>query len=565
MSKTVLIVEKDQGLMRSIREALEGRGFGVEESSDGKGAPELIRRSRPDCVVLAVDLDAGQNGYIICKKLKSDDDLKGVPIVIIGDPKGFGQHQKLKTRAEEYVGKPLETTELLERIGGLIGFPTAPETPAASDDGFDPGSLLDEEGTSTSADDVPLESSTSEETVGSSDPDFEMVDSMFEEKAAPPVEEEISVSTDSGIRPVEMPAEEVSLSSPGDEEYPAEKTVIGFMPPAPPPRKESAPFTSGASTIGLDADSRELRAKVTELTGSLDEARQRATELENRVRELEGELESKNTELETARASGGKSDNKEVFALKDSINKKDKEILRLKNELNAREQELVELRDKENSLEQQASESSGELARKDAQLKTLQAKADQLAGERKKVDQQLLQAREEARSAAAKLSTLQGDFDSVQARLTEVEAQLEPLRDAQSEAENAKAQAESELSEVRGELEAVKGQLDERIREADDLRSQLEQAQIDLDSARNQLTTQATTFADEISGLRQRLADSEAETGRQEERANRHQARLKAQQEQLERLKETLQQALSSIETASSEAEDLDIDELAEA
>ena len=51
----------------------EGRGFGVEETTDGKGAPELIRRRRPDCVVLAVDLDAGQNGYIICKKLKSDD------------------------------------------------------------------------------------------------------------------------------------------------------------------------------------------------------------------------------------------------------------------------------------------------------------------------------------------------------------------------------------------------------------------------------------------------------------------------------------------------------------
>ena len=89
MSKTVLIVEKDLALMRSLRETLEHRGFGVEETTDGKGAPELVRRRRPDCVVLAVDLDAGQNGYIICKKLKSEDDLKGVPVVIIGDPKGF--------------------------------------------------------------------------------------------------------------------------------------------------------------------------------------------------------------------------------------------------------------------------------------------------------------------------------------------------------------------------------------------------------------------------------------------------------------------------------------------
>lgn len=557
MSKTVLIIEKDQGLSRSVREALEGRGFGVEESNDGKGAPELIRRARPDCVVLAVDLDAGQNGYIICKKLKSDDDLKGVPVVIIGDPKGFAQHQKLKTRAEEYVGKPFEAPDLVERVGGLVGFPPEPESAISADD-FDPGSLLEEEGMTTSAEEIAIESSTNEETVGNVDPDFEMVDSMFESKSEPPVDE----PSDVGLS-VE---EDISLSTPGEDEFPAEKTVVGFMPPGPAPsrRAEPPPFTSSTSTAGLDADSRELRAKVTELTGSLEDARERASELDARVRELESELESKSTELEAARASGGKSDNKEVFNLRDSINKKDKEILRLKNELNSREQELVELRDKENNLEQQASESSGEMARRDAQLKTLQAKADQLSSERKKVDQQLLQAKEEARSAQAMVTTLQADVDTLQTRLAELEGQLEPMRDAQAEAESGRAQAEADLSEARGEVEALRGQLDERSRESEDMRSQLEQTQIDLDSARNQLTTQATTFADEISGLRQRLADAEAETARHEEKASRHLARLKAQSEQLERLRESLQQALASIE-ATGDSEDLDIDELAEA
>lgn len=556
MSKTVLIIEKDQGLSRSVREALEGRGFGVEESNDGKGAPELIRRVRPDCVVLAVDLDAGQNGYIICKKLKSDDDLKGVPVVIIGDPKGFAQHQKLKTRAEEYVGKPFDPPAIVERIGGLVGFPPEPESAISADD-FDPGSLLEEEGTTTSADEIAIEAATGEETLGSVDPDFDMVDNMFEDKSAPPVEED---SADLGLS-VE---EDISLSQSGEEEYPAEKTVVGFMPPGPGRSAAPPPFTSSTSTAGLDADSRELRAKVTELTGSLEEARERASELDGRVRELESELESKNTELEAARTAGGKSDNKEVFTLRDSINKKDKEILRLKNELNSREQELLELRDKENNLEQQASESSGELARKDAQLKTLQAKADQLSGERKKVDQQLLQAKEEARSAQAMVTTLQADVDTLQTRLGELESELEPMRQAQSEAESGRAQAEADLSEARGEIDALRGQLDDRSREAEDVRGQLEQAQIDLDSARNQLTTQATTFADEISGLRQRLADAEAETARQEEKAARHLARVKAQAEQLERLRDSLQQALASIDVTA-DGEDLDIDELAEA
>ena len=47
MSKSVLIVEKDTGLIGELREALSGRGFDVEDTTDGKGAPELIRKTQP--------------------------------------------------------------------------------------------------------------------------------------------------------------------------------------------------------------------------------------------------------------------------------------------------------------------------------------------------------------------------------------------------------------------------------------------------------------------------------------------------------------------------------------
>jgi chromosome segregation ATPase/ActR/RegA family two-component response regulator len=545
MSKSVLIVEKDLALMKELREGLKNKGFEVEETTDGKGAPELIRKQKPGVVVLAVDLDAGQNGYIICKKLKSDDELKGVPVIIIGDPKGFAQHQKLKTRAEEYVGKPLTADALGDAVGKLIGFPEL-AAPAA-DDSFDPGSLLEED-----ASEIPLE--TPIEDVGSAEADLAMVDSMFDEKPAeveaPPVEEEISLST---------PDLEESES-----DYPADKTVVGFMPMAPPPPTTPATVKTFSSSPSL-ADSSELRSKVTELTGALEESRSRSEELEAKVRELEAELETKNTDLETARASTGKADNKEVFALREAGTKKDKEILRLKNELNAKEQEILELHEKENTIEQQLSDASGELAKKDAQLKTLQAKADQSLGDRKKIDQQLLTAKEEARSASARLQTLQGDFDQLQQRVAELDGQLEGMKASQQESESARQTAESELSEARGEIEALKSQLEERSREADEARSQMEQAQIDLDSARTQLTTQATSFADEISGLRQRLAEVEAESTRAEEKANRAQSRLKAYQDQADRLRSSLQQAMDTLAETPAESEDLDIDEIAEA
>jgi ActR/RegA family two-component response regulator/uncharacterized coiled-coil DUF342 family protein len=561
MSNSVLIVEKDLGLMKELHEALAARGFDVEDTTDGKGAPELIRKKKPGCVVLAVDLDAGQNGYIICKKLKSDDELKGVPVIIIGDPKGFAQHQKLKTRAEEYLGKPLAAPALVDALGKLIGFPaSAPAAEASAEDSFDPTSLLEEESTSA---EVSIEEPVAEESANA-EADLAMVDSMFDDPSGSPV-----ALTDPPVEEAPAAVEEISLSTPEGEleefDYPAEKTVVGFMPTAAAPGPRSAPTFQSSPSTSSSAGDPELRTKVTELTSALDESKTRSEELEAKVRELETELESKNTELETVRASSGKADNKEVFALRDAANKKDKEILKLKNELNAKEQEVLELREKENTIEQQLSESSGELAKKDAQIKTLQAKADQLGTERKKVDQQLLTAKEEARSSSAKLQTLQADFDSLQQRVAELDGQADGLRASQQESETARQTAESELSEARGEIEALKSQLEERSREADEARSQLEQANIDLDSARTQLTAQATSFADEISGLRQRLADTEAETAKADEKATRAQSRLKAHQEQLDRLRGSLQQAMDTLNESAPEGEDLDIDELAEA
>jgi DNA-binding response OmpR family regulator/predicted nucleic acid-binding Zn-ribbon protein len=582
MSKTVLIVEKDVALMRTVAQSLTGRGVKVEESTDGKGSPDLIRRTRPDCVVLAVDLDAGQNGYILCKKLKSDDELKTVPVIIIGDPKGFAQHQKLKTRAEDYVGKPLAVDQLVDAVGKIVGFPE--QAPAAVDNGsFDPGSLLDGDG-DFPVEEVVLDANTGEQAVTNQAADFDMVDAMFDD-AKPAPETEPAVTNPAA--PMGLGASDFD----GDE-----RTVVGYLPPGLVPTKPpaSAPVSTPRATTGTTkvhafspmpntsptsstgpgmasadggSESRELRAKVTELSGSLDESQRHSNELESRVRELETELETKQTELETARTAGSsnaKSD-KDVFALRDSVNKKDKEILRLKSELNDKEKEIVELREKENTFDQTVSEAKEETSKRDAQIKTLQTKVDQLTLEKKRVDTQLSSAKEEARASGAKLSTLQGDFEALQARNAELETELEPLRSSRADLEAAKGQLETELSEVRTEAETTRSQLDERSRETDDLRAQLDAANAELESARSQVSGQAQAFADEISGLRSRVSELETESTKSEERAHRSLDRVKAHQEQAERVRQALQMAMGHLESPPGEVEELDIDEIAEA
>jgi CheY-like chemotaxis protein len=524
MSKIVLIVEKDLALMRSLREALEHQGFEVEATTDGKGALELVRQRNPACVVLAVDLDAGQNGYIICKKLKSEADLRLVPVIIIGDPKGFEKHQQLKTRAEGYLGKPFEVTALVEQVGGLAGFPVEASLPPVADS-FEPALVAPEE--------LALDGAGGAEGLPSGlETEFELVDSLFDDRALatlpgedlpPPEELEIPVSTDSSELGMLLPP-----------------TPLPSAPASALPYQARSTFQSSPSASLDAAEGRELRARVTELTGALEESRSLAAELEGRVRDLELELEAKHSELETTRSAPGKAESKEVFALRDVANKKDKENLRLRGELNAKEQEIVELREKENALEQQASEATGELARRDAQLKAAQARADQLALERKRFDVQLLAAREEARSASARLSTLQTDYDALQARMGELEASLEPSQRGHQDAENARAGVEAVLAEVRGELDSARFQLEERTREVEVARAAQEQAEVELAAQAGSLK-------------------------HHEERSQRRDGRLRAQQERLDQVKATLQQVVQALEDTPRESEEVEVDELAEA
>jgi CheY-like chemotaxis protein len=560
MSKNILIVESDTALSATLREALEARGFAAQETSDGKGSVELIRREQPALVVLAVDLSAGQNGYLICGKLKKDDELKGVPIIIIGNPDGFAQHRKLKAHADDYVAKPVNADELVERVGNLIGFPELPAGEVV-DDGLTLGGLdgLGEEpvqGEELAIEGEPLESQGDELSMLDSDNPFgddpPVTGSLEEPVEAPP---ELSSPEDdfSGLDSLGgSDSAQDPFGTLGDDND--DKTMIGFMPPEPAPAPVPAPKpapvarTTTASTIPVAkpapapvappapvaratptatttpvtkptptapamssadaAELRNLRTRVAELQGALDDARAQASTAETRVQELESELETKSTELETAKASAGKNDSA-TLALREASNRKDREILRLKTELNQKEQELVELQDRTLALEQQANGATDEVTRKDAELKTLKTKADQLMAERKRMEQQLTAAKEEARGATARATALQAEVEQYQAQ----GAELEELR-ARAE------QAEADLAATRGE--------------ADELRGQLEAVQ-----------AQAGQEADE---LRKRIGELEESVARNEERVAKLYARIKNDEKLREKTKKALAIAAQLLE-----------------
>src|SRR5690606_11217721 len=184
MSKTILIVEGDAAQSRNLAATLESAGYRVEETLDGKGSLDRIRDERPDLVLMAVDLSAGQNGYILCGKIKKDDDLRTVPLIIVGNSDGLAQHRKLKTRADDYVAKPVDEVALRVAVEGLMG----------------PGETGGDAGDEFGADDFVEEVIAEDDGALSVDPD-RLDDAFSDLTASGPLEDEESSS-------VEVPLEQ---------------------------------------------------------------------------------------------------------------------------------------------------------------------------------------------------------------------------------------------------------------------------------------------------------------------------------------------------------------------
>src|SRR5512142_809707 len=136
MPKKILLIENDSAFAAGISESLEATGFEVRTTGDGKEGLDLARDWAPDAVVLCVELP-GMSGYLVCQKIKKDDALKALPLVLTSaeaTEETFEKHKTLKARADEYLLKPYTPEALVEKLGALVGLP---EGAGAEDAGAD--------------------------------------------------------------------------------------------------------------------------------------------------------------------------------------------------------------------------------------------------------------------------------------------------------------------------------------------------------------------------------------------------------------------------------------------
>src|SRR4029453_3333784 len=120
--RIALAIEPDNDTANQIRRLLEPKGFQVEHIPNGDDAMEWGRTNKPAVIILSVE--PRKVGYAISNKLRRSPGLREVPLVLISSEETlatFEQHKKLKSRADEYLLKPLEESVFVSKVAGLVG------------------------------------------------------------------------------------------------------------------------------------------------------------------------------------------------------------------------------------------------------------------------------------------------------------------------------------------------------------------------------------------------------------------------------------------------------------
>src|SRR6202166_1548455 len=101
------------------RKILADAGYDVVTVNNGSAALKRIAEIKPDLVILDVYMP-GYSGLEVCQRLKESSDSSRIPVLLtVGKLEPFKPEEAQRGRAEGFIVKPFEASELLSALSKL--------------------------------------------------------------------------------------------------------------------------------------------------------------------------------------------------------------------------------------------------------------------------------------------------------------------------------------------------------------------------------------------------------------------------------------------------------------
>ena len=122
MSKKIMIIDDDIDLVEAMRITLETDDYEVIDAQEGQKGLEILKREKPDLLILDVMMGTLDEGFHIAYQIRSDEEIKDIPILMItavGAQTGFEfdkQRDEDFLPVNEFIEKPVNPQVLLDTV-----------------------------------------------------------------------------------------------------------------------------------------------------------------------------------------------------------------------------------------------------------------------------------------------------------------------------------------------------------------------------------------------------------------------------------------------------------------
>ena len=112
----ILVVDDTPANLKLLNSMLRDNGYDVRPVPNGRLALTGAKAIPPDLVLLDIIMP-GMDGYDVCRALKTDTNLKDVPVIFISALNEVSDKVKgFKAGGVDYISKPFQTAEVLARV-----------------------------------------------------------------------------------------------------------------------------------------------------------------------------------------------------------------------------------------------------------------------------------------------------------------------------------------------------------------------------------------------------------------------------------------------------------------
>jgi putative two-component system response regulator len=118
--QTILIVDDEEMSVRLLKAMLVQENYQIVAAYSGEDALRILNDRNFDLILLDVMMP-GMDGFKVCRKIKKEGKGGIIPILMVTVLTDREDRVKaMKAGADDFLSKPVEKTELLERVKSLL-------------------------------------------------------------------------------------------------------------------------------------------------------------------------------------------------------------------------------------------------------------------------------------------------------------------------------------------------------------------------------------------------------------------------------------------------------------